>query len=58
MYYIDQRLSKILSDIRLEEARSLGKSQKLRNSTGARHKIGLLLIARGEKLAGRQAKAA
>ena len=58
MYYLDHRLSKILSDIRLDEAQSLRKSQQRRQSQGARQRLGLLLIAQGEKLAGRQAKAA
>ena len=58
MYYIDHRLSKILSDIRLEQAESLRKSHELRKSKGALQRLGLLLIAQGERLAGRQAKAA
>ncbi len=59
MYHSDHRLSKILSDTRLEQAKSLrDRNHRDRNSNSARRRIGLLLIARGEKLAGRQAKAA
>ncbi len=58
MYYLDQRLSRILSDIRLEQAESLRRSKRHHKSKSARQRIGLLLIAQGERLAGRQAKAA
>lgn len=57
MYYLDQRLSKILSDNRVEKARSLERRKLIHHgSIIAREKIGLLLIAKGEKLARRRAK--
>lgn len=53
MSYLDLRLSKTLSDTRIEHARSIGRSQ-MRTSKGrrtARERLGRLLIAQGERLA-------
>lgn len=58
MYHLDQRLSRILSDTGLEQAAWLRRDQENRNSRSARERIGILLIAQSEKLAGRQAGAA
>lgn len=59
MLYLDNRLSKALSENRLEQPRHLherhalteGRRQKLK------HRLGRLVVAKGEKLAGRQAGA-
>lgn len=58
MHISDHRLSNALSDIRLERAGSIRHMEKRKRGAGARQKLGLLLIARGEKLAGREARAA
>jgi hypothetical protein len=59
MYYVDQRLSKILSDIRLEEAERRRK-EKLNDKTSdpLKQRLGLWLIAQGESLADNKPKAA
>jgi hypothetical protein len=52
MSYLDLRLSKILSDTRIEQASSIRKSHN-RSSRGrrrARERLGRLLIAQGERL--------
>lgn len=53
MPYVDQRLGKILSDIRIEEARQIREQRASRRSAGRnlRNRLGLWLIARGEGLA-------
>lgn len=59
MHISDHRLSKALSDIRLEQGASIGRNQERKiRSSDARHRLGLLLIAQGEKLARREARAA
>jgi hypothetical protein len=59
MYYIDHRLSKILSDIRLEQAEQRRKG-KLNDKTSdpLKQRLGLWLIAQGESLADNRPKAA
>lgn len=59
MYYVDQRLSKILSDIRLEQAERR-RQVKLydRTSDPLKQRLGLWLIAQGESLADNGRKAA
>lgn len=57
MYYVDQRLARVLRDIRLEWAESQRRRQSSKHRD-IRHKLGLLLIAIGERLARQQAKAA
>lgn len=57
MYYVDQRLARVLRDIRLERAESQRRRQSSKHRN-IRHKLGLLLIAKGERLARQQAKAA
>lgn len=53
MSYLDLRLSKTLSDTRIEQTSSIRQRQK-RGSKGqqrARERLGRLLIAQGERLA-------
>lgn len=59
MYYLDYRLGKILSDIRIEHARQI-RQRKLSKQSRDRNKqrLGLWLIARGENQANSRQKAA
>jgi len=59
MYYLDHRLIKILSDIRIEEAERI-RIRKLSNQGNDRLKqrLGLWLIAQGESLADSRPEAA
>jgi hypothetical protein len=59
MYYVDQRLSKILSDIRLEQAERRRKEKLIdKTSDPLKQRLGLWLIAQGESLADNRPKAA
>lgn len=59
MYYVDHRLSKILSDIRLEQAERRRKSKLHdKSSDPLKQRLGLWLIAQGESLADNRPKAA
>lgn len=59
MYYVDHRLSKILSDIRLEQAERRRKSKlNDKSSDPLKQRLGLWLIAQGESLADNRPKAA
>lgn len=59
MYYIDHRLIKILSDIRIEQAERI-RQRKLGKRSGdpLKQRLGLWLIAQGESLADSRPKAA
>lgn len=59
MYYLDHRLSKILSEIRIEEAERI-RQRKLSKRSGdpLKQRLGLWLIAQGESLAESRPKAA
>lgn len=56
MQYLDPRLARVLSDIRLEQARAIKRRQP--NPEKLRQRLGLWLIARGENLADGKPKAA
>lgn len=58
MHYVDYRLSKILSDIRIEEARSRNRRQSSPARQPVKQKIGLWLIRQGESLADHEPRAA
>jgi hypothetical protein len=60
MNYFDPRLSKILSDIRLEQAESIRrrKSDNPASKMSYKERLGLFLIAQGERLAQRKPKVA
>lgn len=59
MYYLDHRLSKILSDIRIERARQIRERKLItRSSDQIKQRLGLWLIAQGESLADGKRKAA
>ena len=58
MSHLDHRLAQILSDVRLEQAKAIREKQIHSKKQSARHRLGLLLIAQGERLAERQAKVA
>jgi hypothetical protein len=52
MYYVDQRLSKILSDIRIERARQIREQRIAReHADQLKQRLGLWLIGQGESLA-------
>lgn len=59
MYYLDHTLSKILSDIRIEQAEQI-RQRKLsqRSSDPLKQRLGPWLIAQGESLAKSRPKAA
>jgi len=54
----DHRFARVLSDARLEQAKAIRQKQIHNKRQSARHRLGLLLIAQGEKLAKGQAKVA
>lgn len=60
MQYIDPRLSRILSDIRIEEARSMNnrKRNQAQRVRPVRRRLGLWMIEQGESLADGEPKAA
>jgi hypothetical protein len=59
MYYLDQRLSKILSDIRIEQAEQIRLRRQCNQSKDRlRQRLGLWLIAQGETLAESSPRAA
>jgi len=59
MYYVDHRLSKILSDIRIEQAQQIRQRElSKRSSDPLKQRLGLWLIAQGESLAENRPKAA
>lgn len=59
MQYIDHRLSKILSDIRIEQAQRHNQRRQLRHgSPRIKERLGHWLIDQGESLAEGKAKAA
>lgn len=59
MYYLDHRLSKILSDIRIERAEQIRLRKLSRQSNDRlKQRLGLWLIAQGESLADSRPKAA
>jgi hypothetical protein len=59
MYYLDHRLSKILSDIRIEQAEQIRqRKQSQRSSDPLKQRLGLWLIAQGESLSESRPKAA
>lgn len=57
MYFHDQRIAQALADHRLEQAASIRRRRSIKGKMTAKQRLGLLLIARGEKLANREAKA-
>ena len=59
MHYFDHRFSKALIDDRLEQAEAI-RSRRIHddNRKKASHRLGLLLIALGERLSAREAEAA
>jgi hypothetical protein len=59
MYYLDHRLSKILSDIRIEQAQQIRQRElSKRSSDPLKQRLGLWLIAQGESLAENRPEAA
>lgn len=59
MYYVDHRLSKILSDIRIEQAQQIRQRElSKRSSDPLKQRLGLWLIAHGESLAENRPEAA
>ena len=60
MLYADHRLSRTLSDIRLEQAEAIHRRHQaaLVGHRRLSERLGHLLIAMGEKLTGKQARAA
>lgn len=60
MLYIDQRLSRILSDTRIEQARSIDQRQPQTagHNRPIKQRLGLWMIDRGESLADSEPKAA
>jgi len=59
MYYVDHRLSKILSDIRIEQAQQIRQRElSKRSSDPLKQRLGLWLIAQGESLAENRPEAA
>lgn len=58
MHLLDHRIGNALIDIRLEEAEKIRQRQQQRANKGLSHRLGLLLIALGERLSAREAEAA
>ena len=59
MYFLDHRLSKILSDIRIEQAEQIRQRRLVGQSNDRlKQRLGLWLIAQGESLADSRPKAA
>jgi hypothetical protein len=58
MYYVDQRLSKILSDLRIEQARQIREQRISRQPDQLKKRLGVWLINQGESLAHGKQKAA
>jgi len=59
MYYLDHRLVKVLSDIRIERAEQIRRRTISRQSNDQlKQRLGLWLIAQGESLAKERPKAA
>lgn len=59
MYFLDHRLSKILSDIRIEQAEQIRQRRLISQSNDRlKQRLGLWLIAQGESLADSRPKAA
>jgi hypothetical protein len=59
MYYLDHRLAKVLSDIRIERAEQIRRRTIVRQSNDQlRQRLGLWIIAQGESLAKDRQKAA
>lgn len=58
MHISDHRLARVLSESRLERAESLRSKNQRQHQKGTKQRLGLLLIAQGERLANSEARAA